>query len=82
MSSSIISKCHNVVTWETDTCFEKAKVLNDFLNDISKSRNMDFCSRKIGEGAGHMMCLVKRIQKEDLKMVHKNLTGGGGGLTL
>ena len=43
---------------------------------------MDFCSRKIGEGGGHMMCLVKRIQKEDLKMVHKNLTGEGGGLTL
>ena len=82
MSSSIISKCHNVVTWETDTCFEKAKVLNDFLNDISKSRNRHFCSRKIGERGGHMMCLVKGIQREDLKMVYKNLRGGGGGLTL
>ena len=60
MSSSIISKCHNVVTWETDTCFEKAKVLNDFLNDISKSRNRDFCSRKIGEEEWHMMFHIKQ----------------------
>ena len=37
---------------------------------------------KLEKEEGHMMCLVKRIQKEDLKMVHKNLTGGGGGLTL
>ena len=33
--------------WET--CFEKSKFSNGFINDISKSRRMDFCSRKSGE---------------------------------
>ena len=35
-----------------ETCFEKSKVLNDFINDTSKSRNMDFSSRKSEEGEG------------------------------
>ena len=55
MFSRVIS-CHKVATCETDTCFEKAKVLNDFTNDISKSRNREFCSRKIG-GRGEICVL-------------------------
>ena len=82
MSSSIISKCHNVVTWETDTCFEKAKVLNDFLNDISKSRNRDFCSRKFGEGGGGgqtWFLLSKGYKGKALKWCTKiNGVGDGG----
>ena len=32
-----------------ETCFEKSEVLNDFINDVSKSRSRDFCSRNYGE---------------------------------
>ena len=38
----------NIITLET--CFEKFEVLNGFINDVSKSRNKDFCSRKSVEG--------------------------------
>ena len=51
MYSSVISS--------RETCFEKSEVLNGFINDVSKSRNRDFCSRESGEGGGHMMFLSK-----------------------
>ena len=41
--------------------FKFFKVLNDFINDISKSRDRDFRSRRLeekGEGGGHMMFLI------------------------
>ena len=44
-------QCHSVITWET--CFDKSEVLNDFITDVSKSRNRDFCSRKSGDRGTH-----------------------------
>ena len=37
-------------------CFEKSEGLSSFINDVSKSRNRNFCSRKgvEGEGAYHV----------------------------
>ena len=37
--------------------------LNDFINDIGKSRNRDLCSKKIqeGVGGGHKMFLAKGV---------------------
>ena len=35
-----------------EICFEKSEVLSSFINDVSKSRNRDFCLRKSVEGAG------------------------------
>ena len=58
-----------------EICFEKSEVLSSFINDVSKSRNRDFCLRKSVEGAGggrvgHIMFFY---QGGPLK--------GGGGLT-
>ena len=41
--------------WEI--CFEKSKALNNFINDISKSRNRVFYSTKYGklEGAWYFI---------------------------
>ena len=43
--------------WTTPACFEKSKVLNDFINDTSKSGNMGFYSRKseAREGTWHFI---------------------------
>ena len=45
-----VRKYHNVIV--SETCFQRPKVLNNFINDISKSRNTDFCSGKGGEKGG------------------------------
>ena len=47
-----------------EICFEKSEVLSSFINDVSKSRNRDFCLRKSVEGAGggrvgHIMFFIK-----------------------
>ena len=41
---SVVLLRHNVVT--SETCFEKSKVLNDFINDISKSRRSGLLFQK------------------------------------
>ena len=38
--------------------FKFFEVLNDFINDISKSRDRDFRSRRLEEKGGHMMFLI------------------------
>ena len=54
MFSSIMSQHHNVrdMVWEI-------KVLNNFINDISKSRNWHFCSRKSWE-MEETWCFLRR----------------------
>ena len=47
-----VSNC-NIITPKRETCFEKSEVLTGFKNDISKSRNREFCSSKSGEGRTH-----------------------------
>ena len=48
---------YRVKTWES--CFEKSEVLNGFINDASKLRNRNFCTRKSGE-RGDTWCFLSR----------------------
>ena len=40
----------NIIMLQCEACFENSEVLNDFISDISKSRNSDFSSRKMERG--------------------------------
>ena len=54
---------HNAIALQCERCFEKFKILKDFINDISKSRTRYFCSRKSGEEEGwdrHIGVLSRR----------------------
>ena len=47
-----VFKCNMITLIMWETFFEEFEVLNDFINDTSKSRNWNFCSRKVGWGEG------------------------------
>ena len=51
-----VRKYHNVIV--SETCFQRPKVLNNFINDISKSRNTDFCSGKGREKGGEHIYFI------------------------
>ena len=60
---------HNVIMWEI--CFEKSEAFNSFINDISKSRNRDFCYRKVEK---HFYTPLKRQKTKAFQEVQKSST--------
>ena len=56
-----VFKCNMITLIMWETFFEESEVLNDFINDTSKSRNWNFCSRKVGWGfeLGALMNLLE-----------------------
>ena len=47
-----VFKCNMITLIMWETFFEESEVLNDFINDTSKSRNWNFCFRKVEWGVG------------------------------